>query len=88
MTILGAGPIDLASFFRALRMGAPQAIVADLNAFEKDRAMTLGAAGEEDHVTQADIVLGGKAYIVFECFGILLSQNRRKGWCNRFCALL
>lgn len=74
VVILGAGPIGLATAFWARRMGAQKVIITDLNVFQKDRAMTLGAtgfvSGEEDHVIQADRLLGGKADLVFECVGV------------------
>jgi len=66
VVILGAGPIGLATAFWARRMGARQIVVTDLNRFQEERAMTMGAtafvSGEEDHVAQADIV--------FECVGV------------------
>jgi len=80
VVILGAGPIGLATAFWARRMGAKQIVVTDLNRFQEERAMTMGAtafvAGEEDHVAQADRILGGKADIVFECVGVpgMISQ--------------
>ena len=74
VVILGAGPIGLATAFWARRMGAKQIVVTDLNRFQEERAMTMGAtafvSGEEDHVAQADRILGGKADIVFECVGV------------------
>jgi (R,R)-butanediol dehydrogenase/meso-butanediol dehydrogenase/diacetyl reductase len=55
-------------------MGAKRIVVTDLNRFQEERAMTMGAthfvSGEEDHVAQADRILGGKADIVFECVGV------------------
>jgi (R,R)-butanediol dehydrogenase/meso-butanediol dehydrogenase/diacetyl reductase len=74
VVILGAGPIGLATAFWARRMGAKQVVVTDLNRFQEERAMTMGAthfvSGEEDHVAQTDRILGGKADIVFECVGV------------------
>jgi (R,R)-butanediol dehydrogenase / meso-butanediol dehydrogenase / diacetyl reductase len=74
VVILGAGPIGLATAFWARRMGARQVILTDLNAFQQDRAMEIGATdfvtGDEDHVSQADRRMGGKADIVFECVGV------------------
>ena len=74
VVILGAGPIGLATAFWARRMGAKQVVITDLNRFQEERAMTMGAtafvSGEEDHVAQADRILGGKADIVFECVGV------------------
>ena len=73
VVILGAGPIGLATAFWARRMGAGQVVITDLNRFQEERAMTMGATafvcGHEDHVLQADRILGGKADIVFECVG-------------------
>jgi (R,R)-butanediol dehydrogenase/meso-butanediol dehydrogenase/diacetyl reductase len=73
VVVLGAGPIGLATAFWARRMGARAVVVTDLHRFQEERAMTLGAtgfvAGEEDHVAQADRMLGGKADVVFECVG-------------------
>lgn len=73
VVILGAGPIGLATAFWARRMGAAQVIVTDLHPFQRDRALEMGATGfvcgEEDHVAQADRLLGGKADVVFECVG-------------------
>ena len=74
VVILGAGPIGLATAFWARRMGAGQVVITDLERFQEERAMIMGAtafvAGPEDHVAQADRILGGKADIVFECVGV------------------
>jgi len=74
VVILGAGPIGLATAFWAKRLGAGQVVITDLNRFQEERAMVMGAtafvSGDEDHVVQADRVLGGKADIVFECVGV------------------
>jgi (R,R)-butanediol dehydrogenase/meso-butanediol dehydrogenase/diacetyl reductase len=74
VVILGAGPIGLATAFWARRMGAKQVVITDLNRFQEERAMTMGAtafvSGDEDHVAQADRILGGKADLVFECVGV------------------
>ena len=74
VVILGAGPIGLATAFWARRMGAKDIVITDLNRFQEERAMVMGAtafvSGEEDHVAQADRILGGKADIVFECVGV------------------
>jgi (R,R)-butanediol dehydrogenase/meso-butanediol dehydrogenase/diacetyl reductase len=74
VVILGAGPIGLATAFWARRAGAKQVVITDLNRFQEERAMVMGAtdfvSGEEDHVAQADRILGGKADIVFECVGV------------------
>ena len=74
VVILGAGPIGLATAFWVRRMGAKQIVVTDLNRFQEERAMAMGAtafvSGEEDHVVQCDRILGGKADIVFECVGV------------------
>jgi (R,R)-butanediol dehydrogenase/meso-butanediol dehydrogenase/diacetyl reductase len=74
VVILGAGPIGLATAFWARRMGAGQVVITDLERFQEERAMIMGAtafvAGPEDHVAQADRILGGKADLVFECVGV------------------
>src|SRR5690348_6663551 len=74
VVVLGAGPIGLATAFWARRMGARQVVITELNSFQEDRAMKLGATdfvtGDEDHVAQADRLIGGKADIVFECVGV------------------
>ncbi len=74
VVILGAGPIGLATAFWARRLGAGQVVITDLHDFQQERAMTMGATafvcGEEDHVAQADRILGGKADLVFECVGV------------------
>ena len=74
VVILGAGPIGLATAFWARRLGAGQVVITDLHRFQEERAMTMGAtafvSGDEDHVAQADRILGGKADIVFECVGV------------------
>ena len=74
VVILGAGPIGLATAFWARRAGAAQVVITDLNRFQEERAMLMGAtafvSGEEDHVAQADRILGGKADLVFECVGV------------------
>jgi (R,R)-butanediol dehydrogenase/meso-butanediol dehydrogenase/diacetyl reductase len=74
VVILGAGPIGLATAFWARRMGAKDIVITDLHRHQEERALTMGAtafvSGEEDHVAQADRLLGGKADIVFECVGV------------------
>jgi (R,R)-butanediol dehydrogenase/meso-butanediol dehydrogenase/diacetyl reductase len=74
VVILGAGPIGLATAFWVRRMGAGQVVITDLERFQEERAMTMGAtafvSGPEDHVAQADRILGSKADIVFECVGV------------------
>jgi len=74
VVILGAGPIGLAVAFWARRHGATRVVVVDLNDFQKDRALGMGATdfviSGDDPVGQADRALGGKADIVFECVGV------------------
>src|ERR1700748_1454175 len=54
VVILGRGPIGLAPAFWARRLGAKQVVITDLNRFQEERAMVMGAthfvSGEEDHV--------------------------------------
>ncbi len=74
VVILGAGPIGLATAFWVRRMGAALVVITDLGRYQEERAMVMGAtafvAGDEDHVAQADRILGSKADIVFECVGV------------------
>jgi threonine dehydrogenase-like Zn-dependent dehydrogenase len=66
--VVGAGAIGLAVAFWARRMGAGRVTVTDLNDFQKDRAMDLGA--HEFLTTSPDLAAQiGAVDIVFECVG-------------------
>lgn len=71
--ILGAGPIGLAVAFWARRMGAGRVAVQDIAAWQRDRALAMGAdafvVDPADPVAAAERALGGKAEIVYECVG-------------------
>jgi len=72
--VLGAGPIGLAVAFWVKRMGAGKVAVQDIADFQQDRALGMGAdvfvVDPADPVGSAELGLGGKADIVFECVGI------------------
>jgi len=72
--ILGAGPIGLAVAFWARRHGAGRVVVQDLAAWQRDRALAMGAhdfvVDPADPVGSAERALGGKADVVFECVGV------------------
>lgn len=72
--ILGAGPIGLATAFWARRMGAGRVVLQDVAAWQKDRALAMGAhdfiADRSDPIGAAERALGGKADVVFECVGV------------------
>lgn len=79
--VLGAGPIGLAVAFWARRFGAGRVVVQDLSAWQRDRAMQMGAhdfvVDPADPVGGAERALGGKADVVFECVGVpgLIAQG-------------
>jgi (R,R)-butanediol dehydrogenase / meso-butanediol dehydrogenase / diacetyl reductase len=87
--ILGAGPIGLAVAFWARRAGASGVVIQDIQDFQQDRALGMGASGfsvdPSDPIGGAERTLGGKADIVFECVGIpglieqAVSQVRNRG---------
>jgi (R,R)-butanediol dehydrogenase/meso-butanediol dehydrogenase/diacetyl reductase len=72
--VLGAGPIGLAVAFWARRTGASRVVVQDIADWQRDLALAMGAdafvAEPSDPVDQAELSLGGKADIVFECVGL------------------
>ncbi|QCI92514.1 alcohol dehydrogenase catalytic domain-containing protein [Novosphingobium sp. EMRT-2] len=72
--ILGAGPIGLAVAFWARRHGAGRVVVQDLAAWQRDRALAMGAhdfvVDPADPIGSAERALGGKADVVFECVGV------------------
>jgi (R,R)-butanediol dehydrogenase/meso-butanediol dehydrogenase/diacetyl reductase len=78
--ILGAGPIGLGVAFWARRMGATNVVIQDINRYQEQRALSMGATefivGLDDPVTASDQALKGKADIVFECVGVpgIISQ--------------
>lgn len=78
--ILGAGPIGLGVAFWARRMGATNVVIQDINRYQEQRALSMGATefivGQDDPVAASDQALKGKADIVFECVGVpgLISQ--------------
>ena len=87
--VLGAGPIGLAVAFWARRFGAARVAVQDIEPFQKDRALQMGAdvfvVDPANPVESAERGLGGKADIVFECVGVpglidqAVSQVRASG---------
>jgi len=72
--ILGAGPIGLATAFWARRRGASKVVIQDINSYQRDRALAMGAtdfiADRTAAVAAAKTALGGPADVVFECVGI------------------
>lgn len=72
--VLGAGPIGLAVAFWARRFGAGRVVVQDLAAWQRDRALAMGAhafvVDPADPVGAAGRALGGRADVVFECVGV------------------
>lgn len=87
--VLGAGPIGLAVAFWARRHGAGRVVVQDLAAWQRDRALAMGAhdfvVDPADPVGSAERALGGKADVVFECVGVpgliaqAVNQVRNRG---------
>ncbi|MEG3145314.1 alcohol dehydrogenase catalytic domain-containing protein [Sphingomonas sp. RT2P30] len=87
--ILGAGPIGLAVAFWARRRGAAKVVVQDIAAFQRDRAVAMGASDfvvdPADPIASAERALGGQADVVFECVGIpgliaqAVAQVRNRG---------
>lgn len=71
--ILGAGPIGLLVAFWARRMGASHVVVADINDYQKKRALAVGATGfaisGPDLASAFAEQAGGAPDIVFECVG-------------------
>jgi len=71
--VLGAGPIGLAAAFWARRRGAAAVVVQDIAAYQRERALAMGATGfvaePDDPVGAAERALGGKADVVIECVG-------------------
>ncbi|MDB5524919.1 MAG: gutB 1 [Rhizobium sp.] len=71
--VVGAGAIGLAVAFWARRLGASKVAVTDLNRFQEERAMELGASAfiESDAELSQNVgnALGGAPDIVFECVG-------------------
>jgi (R,R)-butanediol dehydrogenase/meso-butanediol dehydrogenase/diacetyl reductase len=72
--VLGAGPIGLAVAFWARRFGAGRVVVQDLAAWQRERALEMGAhefvVEPGDPVGSAERAMGGKADVVFECVGV------------------
>lgn len=72
--VLGAGPIGLAVAFWAKRFGAARVAVQDIVMFQKQRAERMGAdvfvVDPQDPIGSAELGLGGKADVVFECVGL------------------
>lgn len=87
--VLGAGPIGLAVAFWARRRGAARVVVQDIAAWQRDRALAMGATDfvidPDEPVAASDRALGGKADIVFECVGVpgliaqAVQQTRARG---------
>lgn len=72
--ILGAGPIGLGVAFWARRFGATQVVVQDINTYQKERALQMGATDfivDVEHPVEAsDQAFKGKPDLVFECVGV------------------
>jgi len=72
--VLGAGPIGLAVAFWARRLGAEKVVVQDIVAYQKDRALSVGATdfvSDTEAPVEAGIrALGQPADITFECVGL------------------
>lgn len=87
--VIGAGPIGLAVAFWVRRFGAEAVVVQDINAYQQDRALSMGATGFVhdcvEPVSAGITALGGLADIVFECVGVpgviaqAIEQVRVKG---------
>jgi (R,R)-butanediol dehydrogenase/meso-butanediol dehydrogenase/diacetyl reductase len=71
--VLGAGPIGLGVAYWARRFGARRVAVVDLNDFQRDRALEMGATqflvSGEDIVPRVNAELGAEPDVVFECVG-------------------
>ena len=71
--VLGAGPIGLGTAFWARRFGAGGVVVCDLDRWQEERALGMGATAfltrTEDLQTQVVEHLGAAPDIVFECVG-------------------
>lgn len=73
--VLGAGPIGLAVAYWARRLGAGRVVVQDIAAWQRDRALQMGAdafvCDPNDPVTASDAAFAGhKPDVVFECVGV------------------
>jgi (R,R)-butanediol dehydrogenase/meso-butanediol dehydrogenase/diacetyl reductase len=72
--VLGAGPIGLSVAFWARRMGAQKVVVQDIVAYQKERALSVGATdfvSDTETAVEAGIrALGQPADITFECVGL------------------
>ena len=71
--VVGAGPIGLGVAYWARRFGARRIVVTDLNEFQKERALEMGAnrflVAGEDVVPRVNAELGTEPDVVFECVG-------------------
>jgi (R,R)-butanediol dehydrogenase / meso-butanediol dehydrogenase / diacetyl reductase len=71
--VMGAGPIGLAVAHWARRHGAAGVAVTDLNPFQSQLAVQVGATAfvqsTNDVVAQVNAALGGAPDVVFECVG-------------------
>ena len=71
--IMGAGPIGLAVAYWVRRHGATRVAVSDLNTFQSQLAVQVGATAfvqsTNDVVAQVNAALGGPPDVVFECVG-------------------
>lgn len=71
--VVGAGPIGLGVAYWARKLGAGRVVVTDLNAFQEERALEMGATAfvtvTDDSVNKVNAALGAPPDIVFECVG-------------------
>jgi (R,R)-butanediol dehydrogenase/meso-butanediol dehydrogenase/diacetyl reductase len=71
--VVGAGPIGLGTAYWARRFGARRIVVTDLNDFQKERALEMGATGflvsDGEIVPRVTAALGTAPDVVFECVG-------------------
>jgi (R,R)-butanediol dehydrogenase/meso-butanediol dehydrogenase/diacetyl reductase len=71
--VVGAGPIGLGTAYWARRFGARRIVVMDLNDFQKERALEMGATGflvsDGEIVPRVTAALGTAPDVVFECVG-------------------
>jgi (R,R)-butanediol dehydrogenase/meso-butanediol dehydrogenase/diacetyl reductase len=71
--VVGAGPIGLGTAYWARRFGARRVIVTDLNDFQEERALAMGATGflvsGDDIVQRTNAEIGSPPDVVFECVG-------------------
>jgi (R,R)-butanediol dehydrogenase / meso-butanediol dehydrogenase / diacetyl reductase len=73
--VIGAGPIGLATAAFALRAGARDVVVSEIDAERRARAGRLGASGlidpkAENSSEAFKVLTGGPPQIVFECVGV------------------